>query len=114
MTGKFDHWIFSLLLVGLCTAVLTSSISSAVAAGTMLQKLVDDDVVNSAVFSPDGSKLATASDDNTTRIWDVATGKMLQKLVHDDSVYSVAFRPDGSKLATASEDNTTRIWDVAT
>jgi formylmethanofuran dehydrogenase subunit A len=50
-----------------------TSISSGLAAGTMLQKLVDDDVVNSAVFNSDGSKLATASDDNTTRIWDVAT-----------------------------------------
>ena len=76
MIGKFNHdWITRLLLIGLCTAVLTSSISSAETTGSMLQKLVHDDAVNSVVFSPDGSKVATASDDNTTRIWDVALGR---------------------------------------
>ena len=36
--------------------------------------------VQDAEFSPDGTQLATAAEDNTTRIWDVATGKQLQVL----------------------------------
>jgi WD40 repeat protein len=65
-------------------------------------------------FSPDGTKIATASDDNTSRIWDAATGNELAIFEHDDRVRHVAFSPDGTKLATASFDKTARIWDTAT
>ena len=33
----------------------------------------------SAAFSPDGTRILTASDDNTARIWDAATGAKLQR-----------------------------------
>ena len=66
------------------------------------------------VFSPDGKQLATASRDNTARLWDAATGRELQRLNHDDRVYAVSFSPDGKQLATASYDKTARLWDAAT
>ena len=73
------------------------------------------DDVSSAAFSPDGSRIVTASDDNTARIWDAATGKEIAVLRgHDGSVNSAAFSPDGSRIVTASEDKTARIWDAAT
>ena len=68
--------------------------------------------MRSVAFSPDGTRLATGSYDETARIWDIATGKELQKFVDKDGVYSVAFSPDGSKLATSSDNAT--IWDVTT
>ena len=70
----------------------------------------------SAAFSPDGSRIVTASGDKTARIWDAATGKEIAVLRgHDDaSCISAAFSPDGSRIVTASEDNTARIWDAAT
>ena len=72
------------------------------------------DVVTSAAFSPDGSRIVTASWDKTARIWDAATAKEIAVLRgHDDSVYSAAFSPDGSRIVTASEDKTARIWDAA-
>lgn len=70
-------------------------------------------MINSIVFSPDGSKVATASEDETARIWDTATGTELHRLKHDDSVGSVVFSPDGNKVATA-DDHAASIWDIAT
>ena len=66
-------------------------------------------------FSPDGTKVATASDDTTARLWDAATGKPLgEPMKHEEAVMAVAFSPDGTKVATASEDKTARLWDAAT
>jgi WD40 repeat protein len=71
------------------------------------------DAVRSAAFSPDGSRVVTASADNTARIWDAATGEPLTSpLAHQDAVTSAAFSPDGTRVVTASADNTARIWDV--
>ncbi|MDR3232099.1 MAG: hypothetical protein LBT46_00250, partial [Planctomycetaceae bacterium] len=60
------------------------------------------DTVRSAAFSPDGTKIVTASEDNTARIWDAATGKELQKLEgHTHYVWSAVFSPDGKRIVTA-------------
>ena len=70
---------------------------------------------NGVAFSPDGRLLATASDDETARVWDPTTGEHLRTLTgHADAVHGVAFSPDGRLLATASDDKTARLWDPAT
>ena len=69
--------------------------------------------VHSAAFSPDGSRIVTASGDNTARIWDAASAKEIAVLRgHDSDVRSAAFSPDGLRVFTASDDETARIWDV--
>jgi WD40 repeat protein len=69
--------------------------------------------VRSAAFSPDGARIATASEDKTARIWDAATGKEITVLRgHESYVLSAAFSPDGARIVTASGDKTARIWDV--
>jgi WD40 repeat protein len=73
-----------------------------------------NNAVHAVAFSPDGTKLATASEDSTARIWDAKTGKELHRLEHDGSVGAVAFSPDGTELATTSTDKTDRIWDANT
>jgi serine/threonine protein kinase len=73
------------------------------------------DHVSSVAFSPDGQRLASASSDQTVRIWEVATGRELRILqAHTDGVRSVAFSPNDQRLASASMDRTVRIWETVT
>ena len=59
------------------------------------------DSVYTVAFSPDGKTLASGSDDDTARLWDVVTGQHKQTLAGRASfVKSVAFSPDGKTLAT--------------
>jgi len=71
------------------------------------------DDVNSVAWSPDGTKLASGSDDQTVRIWEAATGKQLRQLKVDSSVGSIAYSPDGSKLAAAHSTKVS-IFNVET
>ena len=67
--------------------------------------------VTSAVFSPDGARILTASADNTARLWDGGSGKLLATFQHEGDVTSAVFSPDGARILTASADNTARLWD---
>ncbi|MCI5137184.1 MAG: hypothetical protein D3922_01930, partial [Candidatus Electrothrix sp. AR1] len=75
-----------------------------------------DGWVNSAIFSPDGSKVLTASNnDLTARIWSSQTGKQLAVMQgHEKGVNGAAFNTAGSQVVTWSQDGTARVWDSAT
>lgn len=65
-------------------------------------------------FSPDGKALATASDDNTARIWQLEPAREATRISHSAPVWSVDFSPDGKSLATGSDDGDAAIWQAAT
>jgi WD40 repeat protein len=56
--------------------------------------------IQDVAFGPDGTRLATASQDGTAKVWDAATG----------------VSPDGTRLAAAgtSEGTLAQVWDVVT
>jgi WD40 repeat protein len=63
-------------------------------------------------YSPDGKWLATASADNTARIWDAETGALRATLPYAHRVSTVAFSPDSRLLASGDQERTVRVWDV--
>jgi WD40 repeat protein len=66
-------------------------------------------------FSPDSTRLASASADRTVRVWEVPEGRELLTLRgHTGWVRSVAFSPDGQTLASAGDDQVIRLWNAAT
>jgi hypothetical protein len=69
--------------------------------------------VPSVCWSPDGQRLASASQDRLVKIWETTTGQELLSLPgHADLIWSVAFSADGQRLASASQDRTVKIWEA--
>ena len=61
------------------------------------------DCVNSVAFNPNGSLLASGSNDKTIKLWNLETKTKIATLKgHDHWVNSVAFNPNGTLLASGS------------
>ncbi|CUG90039.1 WD40 repeat-containing protein, putative [Bodo saltans] len=82
--------------------------------GTILSAaLQPSSAIHFATYSPNGTLLATGSNDNVTQLWRVADGVCLATLAgHSGLVNSAAFSPDGTLLATGSADRMTKLWSV--
>jgi WD40 repeat protein len=69
--------------------------------------------VNCMLFSPDGKRLATASNDFTIKLWDVGNGHEVFTLRgHTAAVISLVFSPDGNRLVSGGYEGEARVWDA--
>jgi WD40 repeat protein len=96
----------------------------------------------SVAWSPDGTKVASGSEDNTVKIWETSTGtfqstlrghsdwwdfffssnflplpeflRVLNHLIENGRVRSVAWSPDGNCIASGSDDKTIKVWNTKT
>jgi len=72
-------------------------------------------LVNHVAFSPDGTKIASASFDKSVRIWNGRTGKWLATLIgHVQAVYQCHWSADSRYLVSGSADSTVKIWKMRT
>ncbi|KAJ7327462.1 WD40 repeat-like protein [Mycena albidolilacea] len=72
--------------------------------------------VTCAHFSPDDTRIASGSLDNTVRVWDAQTGLLVIEPLdgHTGWVASIHFSRDGTRIVSGSWDNTLRVWDANT
>ena len=69
--------------------------------------------VNDIEYSPDGTRVASASGDGRGAVWD-EDGTPTFLVGHADLVLGIDFSPDGRRVATASRDGTVAVWDAST
>lgn len=70
------------------------------------------DHVRGVTWSPDGIRLATASDDGKVRLYSAAGALQMTLSGHTAGVTSIAWSPDGRTIASGSDDGTVRLWNV--
>ena len=59
-----------------------------------------NDDVKSVAYSADGKQIASCSNDQTVRVWDVSTGLRRTFKSHYNRIHSVAFSPDGTQIVS--------------
>jgi WD40 repeat protein len=75
--------------------------------------ILHNDPVDSAVFSPDGKYVVSASTDKTAKIYDVESQTEIFSIEHLDPVLGAVFSPDSKYVVTASADGTANVYEVA-
>jgi len=72
------------------------------------------DAVLDLAWSPDGATLASASSDQTLRLWNIATGQCRKVLKgHDAMITTLAWSPDGLLLASGDTSGIVHVWDAS-
>lgn len=75
------------------------------------------DKITALVFSLNGGRLASGSNDHTARIWAISKKPPILSpeyilAGHFGPVNSIDFSPDGLLLASGSDDSTVRLWEI--
>ncbi|MFL5706327.1 MAG: WD40 repeat domain-containing serine/threonine protein kinase [Ktedonobacteraceae bacterium] len=73
------------------------------------------DKIRSVAWSPDGMRIASASEDKTVQVWEAMSGiPILTYRNHSDWVNGVAWSPDSTHIVSGSSDKTVQIWNATT
>jgi WD40 repeat protein len=71
--------------------------------------------VYAIAFTPDGKTLASASSDQTVRLWEAKTGREIRRLLdRKGEVFSLSMSSDGKLLAAAGERGIIWVWETTT
>lgn len=75
-----------------------------------------EECVTSVVFSIDGQKLFSGSEDYTICVWNVQASKAVGEPLrgHSSFIKAVSVSPNGQLFASASLDGTVRVWSTST
>jgi RNA polymerase sigma factor (sigma-70 family) len=95
---------------------VTSAPPPAAARQPKLRATFDGEKDGTAVaISSDGKMMASESEDERVKLWDVATGreKATLKTRHERKVLSLALSGSGRLLATGGNEGNVKLWDVA-
>jgi len=69
--------------------------------------------VPSIAFSPDGTRLVSASSDRTLKLWDTFEGVELATLYgHRSGVSGVTFSGEGDRIFSTGSDGDVRVWEA--
>jgi len=72
-------------------------------------KFEHNKMVNTAVFSPDGQNVLTASEDGFAKLWD-RNGKLVKVFPHETEVFMAAFSPNGQQILTLTRTDVS-LWE---
>jgi WD40 repeat protein len=80
--------------------------------GAVSELLGHTDAMYKLQFTRDGTRLLSASDDSTARVWTLSNRTAVVLRGHDDDVFNARFAADEHSVVTASIDGSLRVWQL--
>ena len=95
-------------------ALLFTAAANAQAPRIVINPLGHSAKVHNLLFTPDGSKIVSISEDKTIRIWNAQTGEVQAELNSNRAmsipIVQISFSPDGQYVATLTQDGKVHLW----